>query len=355
MVLCVSVVVLFILRLFLETSTLNCILNLFINPQVDSVKDHSGDSRDSMVLQYLSKTPIASSVFVVLTCLVSYFVLDRFSGTLVILYFSFVFIFSQFYSSAKTIAGFSRFLESFLMTKTFKNRNLVLNKLVIFNDKSVLFDLLKITLVPIGFCIVTERVTHLDFDSSKEWLLQSLGEFSGLWLTFFGFLSAWVFNMVFLILASNEFGFEEDESSSNNLQKSIDLKHNSHPTNMLFHFYDKVHRVINCVIFLAVAFGLFVLNRDHPESLFYFMVGVSLLLFNKVTLYKLDFNHVFRYKKIKRHSIFNGNRRNSLEYKRQLSRNPEFVIGVVDKQVIDILGMLLENYFFILLIMSVFY
>jgi hypothetical protein len=168
------------------------------------------------------------------------------------------------------------------------------------------FDFLKITVLPISYFIVTKRVEHIDYENQTPFLIKMFGEFKGVWFIFFGFAISSLINLFYLIIGSNGLCVIDDSSSSDNMNKSIDLKHQSHPTNILSHLYSKIHRIINCFIFLTISLAHYYMNRKYPELHLYMIIGLSLFLFNKVVKYKVEFNHVFRYKKVRRHSKFNG-------------------------------------------------
>jgi hypothetical protein len=287
----------------LETTTFNRILNIVINPQTSKVKP-SKPTLHKIVINKFTANFLDSKIFVMLFTLLVWFLFDKFTSILVIFYLSIIFVFKQFYYSTKTFSGFSHFLISIFSKKKTKNKSLNLNKLIISDDKSINFDLMKLSLIPLCYFIILERVTHVDYQTPNNWVTDFFGESTNIWMIGFGMSICWMYNVMVLLYSSGKFSLTDESTSSDNLNVTINLEHQSHPTNILNNFYDKTSRVINCCLYLGVVFGFYFLNRTFPEWVLFIMIGVSLFIFHKIIKYKQEFNHRFLYRNIKSQSKF---------------------------------------------------
>jgi hypothetical protein len=284
----------------------NRILNTVINPQLFKDDPKKKLTIKKIMINKFTSQFLDSKVFIMVFVTLTWFIFDRFTSIMVIFYLSIVLIFKQFYYSTKTFSGFSQFLISIFSKNKIKNKSLNLNKLIVDDDKSINFDLIKLTLIPFAFFIVVERVKHVDYESPDNYLTDFFGDSINLWFIFLGLFASWLYNLFVLIFASGEFSLLNDSSSSDDLNKTIDLEHQSHPTNILDNLYDKTSRVINCCLYLGITFLFYFLNRSFPELTLFFMIGLSLFVFHKIIRYKLEFNHQFLYRNIRSHSKFTG-------------------------------------------------
>lgn len=307
-VVCTSIAVLFLLLTLLQTATFNKILNPVVNPQVAKPEPVKKVSKDKIIINHFLSARVNSRVFVLVFCFLAMLLFDAFTGAIVIFYFSIVFVFKQFYYSTKTFTGFSNFLVSFVSTSKTKHKSLILKNLTLFDDQSINFELLKLTLLPVCYLVIMRRVRHIDYVEPLEWLSGVLGQDTSFWLVFVGLALSWLLNTLYLMYSSGGFSWLNDLNSSDNLNQTIDLDHQSHPTNLMSNFYETTSRVVHSCMFLGTLLGVYCLNRDFPRDTLLVMMGVCLYVFHKIIRYKFDFNHTMLYRNVKTHLKFPGSK-----------------------------------------------
>lgn len=293
------------LRYLMENFIFNNILNKIINIQTLNPKDERFEqrntellSKDKIALNYFTSTFVSSQVFILLGFILIYFIFGIPIAIFVLLYFIYLLVLKQFYFSSKTISGFSNFIISFF--KLLGKKNFVLNHLLIHDDKSSNFNLLSLLFVPFVYTVITNRVNDQEYEQVLSPTLTSIEQYMpgsfAFYYIFIGVLFIEIFKTIFLLLSANLVQDPFDSSESDDLDQTLNLINDSHPFYFFKNSSEPANKIYCGIIYIVILFIFYLLNRDFPERIFWFILGISLNLFREIVMTNLSVNSVRRYK-----------------------------------------------------------
>lgn len=309
------VLTLLVLRYLMENFIFNNILNKIINIQTLDPKNERFSEKnvqllpkDKIALNNFTSTFVSSQVFILLGFILIYFIFGIPIAIFVLLYFIYLLVLKQFYFSSKTISGFSNFMISFF--KLLGKKSFVLNHLLIHNDKSSNFNLISLLLIPFVYTVIISRVTDQEYEQISSPILTSIeqymrGPFSFYYI-FIGGLFVEIFKTIFFLISADLMKDPFDDSESDQFDNDLNLINESHPFYFFKNSLEPANKIYCGIIYVLVLFVFYLLNRDFPERLFWFILGISFNLFREIVMTHLSVNSVKRYKNVYKSSQLKG-------------------------------------------------